>query len=131
MPSRAPATGVPEAFSRFVAAFGVAAGIDPYLLFVVDLMAGNHGCASKCFDYTSPSCRCHVGDAWKLYDRLDAEEGAGISGALLTILVSGVFRFGRYCRRLPLRMLRGLLWALLVDLALETTAGVVVVEVVL
>lgn len=79
--------GVPETFSRFVAAFGVAAGLDPYLLLIVDFMAGNHDCASKCPDYTSPTCRCHEGDAWKLYVRLDAEEGAGISGALLTVLV--------------------------------------------
>lgn len=82
--------GVPESFSRFVAAFGVAAGLDPYLLFVVDFMAGNYSCASKCVDYTSPTCRCHMGDAWKLYFRLDLEEGAGISGALLTVLVSYV-----------------------------------------
>lgn len=80
--------GVPEVFSRFVAAFGVAAGLDPFLLFIVDFMAGNHDCTSKCPDYTSPTCRCHEGDAWKLYVRLDAEEGAGISGALLTVLVS-------------------------------------------
>ncbi|CAM9913527.1 unnamed protein product, partial [Ectocarpus sp. 12 AP-2014] len=79
--------GVPEAFSRFVAAFGVAAGLDPYLLFIVDFMAGNHDCSSKCFDYTSPTCRCHEGDSWKLYVRLDAEEGAGISGALLTVMI--------------------------------------------
>lgn len=71
-----------------MAAFGVAAGLDPYLLFIVDFMAGNHACVSKCPDYTSPTCRCHEGDAWKLYVRLDAEEGAGISGALLTVLVS-------------------------------------------
>eukprot|EP00903_Cladosiphon_okamuranus_P006402 g6267.t1 len=79
--------GVPESFSRFVAAFGVAAGLDPYLLFIVDFMAGNHNCVAKCVDYTSPTCRCHVGDAWKLYVRLDMEEGAGISGALLTVLI--------------------------------------------
>lgn len=79
---------MPEAFSRFVAAFGVAAGLDPYLLFIVDFMAGNHDCSSKCFDYTSPTCRCHEGDSWKLYVRLNAEEGAGISGALLTVMVS-------------------------------------------
>lgn len=71
-----------------MAAFGVAAGLDPYLLFIVDFMAGNHDCSAKCFDYTSPTCRCHEGDSWKLYVRLDAEEGAGISGALLTVMVS-------------------------------------------
>ncbi|CAM9778240.1 unnamed protein product, partial [Hapterophycus canaliculatus] len=79
--------GVPHTLSRFVAGFGVAAGLDPYLLLVVDFMAGNHDCASKCIDYTSPTCRCHEGDAWKLYVRMDAEEGAGISGALLTIMI--------------------------------------------
>ena len=78
---------VPESFSRFVAAFGVGAALDPYLLFVVDFVANNYGCSEQCSDYTSPSCRCHEGDAWKLYVRLDAEEGAGITGALLTIMV--------------------------------------------
>lgn len=78
---------MPEAFSRFVAAFGVGAMLDPYLLFVVDFMANNYGCSEQCSDYTSPSCRCHEGDAWKLYVRLDAEESAGITGVLLTIMV--------------------------------------------
>lgn len=84
--------GLPESFSRFVAAFGVAAILDPYFLCIVDFMAGNHDCASQCADYTSPTCRCHEGDAWKLFVRLEAEEGAGISGALLTVMVSATNR---------------------------------------
>lgn len=79
---------LPGSVSRFVAAFGVSAILDPHLLFIIDLIAGNHDCSAKCFDYTSPSCQCHEGDAWKLYVRLEAEEGAGVSGALLTVLVS-------------------------------------------
>lgn len=79
--------GLPESFSRFVAAFGVGAILDPCLLFVIDIMAGNHDCSSKCPDYTAPSCRCHEGDAWKLYVRLEAEEGAGISGIILIVMV--------------------------------------------
>lgn len=79
--------GLPGWFSRFVVAVGVGALLDPYLLFLVDLVAGNYNCSAKCTDYTSPTCRCHEGDARKLYARLEAEENAGISGALLTIMV--------------------------------------------
>lgn len=41
----------------------------------------------RCVEYTSPSCKCHEGDSWKLFSRLDDEEGAGITGAILTVLV--------------------------------------------
>lgn len=86
--------GLPGWLSRFVAAVGVGALLDPYLLLFVDLVTGNYNCSAKCTDYTSPTCRCHEGDARKLYARLEAEESAGISGALLTIIVRAVIIIG-------------------------------------
>lgn len=85
--SGAGGSGSPESVSRFLTAFGVAAALDPYLLFVIDVLAGNNYCTQRCVEYTSPLCRCHEGDAWKLYIRLEAEEGAGITGALITLTV--------------------------------------------
>lgn len=86
-------SGLPESFSRFVAAFGVAAFLDPFLLFIVDLCAGNNHCWNRCVEYTSPSCRCHEGDAWKLYTRLETEEGAGVTGALITVMVRSLYGY--------------------------------------
>lgn len=86
--------GLPGWLSRFVAAVGVGALLDPYLLFFVDLVAGNYNCSAKCTDYTSPTCSCHEGDARKLYVRLEAEESAGVSGAFLTIIVRAVIIVG-------------------------------------
>ncbi|CAM9364844.1 unnamed protein product, partial [Choristocarpus tenellus] len=79
--------GLPEAISQFTVAFGVATVFDPLLVLAVDLLAGNHGCSNRCIDYTSPLCRCHEGDAWKLYTWLEKEEAAGIAGALATFLI--------------------------------------------
>lgn len=81
-------TGVLEGFSRFVAAMGVAAAVDPYLTLMADLIGNNHHCDRECEDYTAPSCLCHEGDAWKLFRRLEAEAHAGIIGVFLTILVN-------------------------------------------
>lgn len=41
---------VPQSYSRFVAAFGVAAALDPYLLFLVDMCASNYDCSERCVD---------------------------------------------------------------------------------
>lgn len=39
--------GLYPSFSRFVAGFGVAAVLDPYLLFIVDMCASNHNCSAR------------------------------------------------------------------------------------
>lgn len=88
-------TGLPQSFSRFVCALGIAAAVDPVGQFVVDLCAGNNNCATRCVEYTSSSCRCHEGDAWKLYMALKAKEGAGIVGVLITVMVRYATRQGR------------------------------------
>ncbi|KAG5175222.1 hypothetical protein JKP88DRAFT_153545, partial [Tribonema minus] len=85
--ARRAAGTLPEWASRFVAAFGVGALLDPLLIFLVDACVGNHGCAARCADYTAAACACQEGEAWALYARLEAREGAGVTGVFITALV--------------------------------------------
>jgi hypothetical protein len=78
---------MPEWISRFIAAFGVGAVLDPTLVFIVDLCSRNFDCAAKCTDYTAPTCNCHEGDAWKIYRRLEHTEAAGVTGVFITGIV--------------------------------------------
>jgi hypothetical protein len=78
---------MPEWISRFIAAFGVGAVLDPTLVFIVDLCSGSYDCAAKCDDYTAPTCECHEGDAWKIYRRLEHTEAAGVTGVFITGIV--------------------------------------------
>ncbi|ETV88563.1 hypothetical protein H257_00125 [Aphanomyces astaci] len=81
----------PDIGSRFIACFGLATVFDPMLVLAIDLVQHNYDCASigECKDPSSSSCRCAEGDAFKLYQRFKSEEGTGVVGAVLTLLVYG------------------------------------------
>jgi hypothetical protein len=82
------ATGtLTEPISKFIAGFGAGAVVDPLLIFFVDWACGNYNCRSKCAEYTSPSCHCHEGDAWKLAWRMEILESNGVTGAILTAFI--------------------------------------------
>jgi hypothetical protein len=84
---------IPELLSRFVAFFGVAAAIDPFIILIVDLATTNFGCQDPSLhpacvaDFTSKACRCFEGDAFKLYYRFLRTEGSGVVGIVLTVFV--------------------------------------------
>ena len=81
---------IPESFSRFVAFLGAAAIADPLLVFLVDLIAGFHNCTeySRCAgDIAASTCTCHEGDAWKLPNRFDQDEGSPLAGIILTVFL--------------------------------------------
>jgi len=75
----------------FIAAFGMATMLDPFLVLLVDVMASNYNCSlqsSACAeDYTSGGCDCFTGDFKKLWDRLYADEGSGVTGLFITVML--------------------------------------------
>ena len=81
---------IPEMYSRFVAFYGLATCLDPFLIFVVDAIAGFFFCSERAScrgDISATSCVCHEGDAWKLYNRFLADEGSGVAGVILTVFL--------------------------------------------
>jgi len=87
---------VPDVLSRFTAFFGVAAVLDPVLVFVLDLAFTNYSCSDPSIhplcvpDFTARACRCFEGDAFKLYYRFLRTEGSGVIGVVLTLFVYAV-----------------------------------------
>ena len=77
--------------SKFTACYGIATILDPFLLFLVDVAYHNYGCrtydADCSTDYTSSDCSCFEGDFVKLFNRTKADEGSGITGAILIVVV--------------------------------------------
>jgi len=82
---------VPEGYNKFVSCFGLVTLLDPLLILIVDLGYQNFNCAAHselCLtNYTSPACQCFVGDFVKLWDRTTSDEGSGISGLLITLII--------------------------------------------
>lgn len=82
---------LPEVLSKFFAAFGLAAILDPLLVIVIDLIYHNYNCESSsdacAADYTSTSCNCFNGDFLKLWYRMEREEGSGLTGLFIMLLV--------------------------------------------
>ena len=83
---------MPESGSKFIASFGVATIIDPFLVLLVDVMSKNYNCAGvypdTCgVDYTSSDCNCFNGDFLKLWYRFDREEGSGVTGLFITVIL--------------------------------------------
>ena len=82
---------LPEVCSKFTACYGVATVLDPLLLFLVDVGYHNYSCSTydaHCStDYTSSDCVCFEGDFIKLFNRTKGEEGSGITGAILVVVV--------------------------------------------
>lgn len=65
--------------------------MNPLLILIVDICYHNYNCrtaTAACKEsYTSSNCHCFTGDAIKLWDRTLREEGSGITGLLITILL--------------------------------------------
>jgi len=85
------ATGhFPHISSHFVAYFGFGAVLDAGLILVVDVVAGNFDCgrlAACATDISNDACKCSEGDAFKLYNRFSSNEGSGVVGIVLTVLL--------------------------------------------
>eukprot|EP01041_Mallomonas_annulata_P000103 gene103-145_t len=81
----------PDSASMFVAAFGIWTTLDPIAIMIVDILALNFNCTQRSTacaeDYTSNSCNCFNGDFIKLWIRMTNEEGSGVTGLLLTVII--------------------------------------------
>lgn len=105
----------PTIASRVVVSFGLMTILDPLLCLLVDLIQHNYNCRSVsdacargklsmlfscCFfqtrkiltflvvDLADIACRCIEGDAFKLYSRFNWEEGSGVVGIVLYIILT-------------------------------------------
>jgi hypothetical protein len=86
---------VPTILWKFLSYFGLFTVVDPLNIFFLNSCYLQFSCAersSACkLDYTSESCKCFTGDAFKLYERLYASEGSGVTGnAILIVLYSSL-----------------------------------------
>lgn len=77
--------------SKFFAAFGIAAVLDPLLVILIDLIYSNYNCTARSdacqADYTSSACNCFNGDFLKLWYRMEREEGSGLTGLFIMMLL--------------------------------------------
>lgn len=82
---------MPDSVCKYTISFGAAAVLDPVLVLLVDIAYHNYDCASysnACSEsYSSPACNCFNGDFSKLWLRMSATEGSGITGLLITIIL--------------------------------------------
>ena len=82
---------VPDILSKFFAAFGIAATLDPFLVIIIDLIYHNYNCKAASnicdIDYTTSSCHCFNGDFVKLIYRTINDEGSGITGFFITVVL--------------------------------------------
>lgn len=89
------ASMIPDGVSKFVSCFGVNMVFGPYITLVADLCYQNYDCENRSTacqkDYTSSDCDCFTGDFAKLWERSVSDEGSGISGLLITIIVYMTF----------------------------------------
>ncbi len=82
---------MPESGSKFIASYGFFTILDPYLIFLVDIFLHNYSCpqtyATCREDYTSATCNCFSGDFIKLWYRMERDEGSGITGLIILIIL--------------------------------------------
>eukprot|EP00286_Rhodomonas_abbreviata_P020038 CAMPEP_0181295428 /NCGR_PEP_ID=MMETSP1101-20121128/4147_1 /TAXON_ID=46948 /ORGANISM="Rhodomonas abbreviata, Strain Caron Lab Isolate" /LENGTH=372 /DNA_ID=CAMNT_0023400189 /DNA_START=103 /DNA_END=1221 /DNA_ORIENTATION=- len=82
---------VPEVVAKFFAAYGFASILDPLLVLLIDLIYHNYNCTATSDackeDYTSSACTCFNGDFSKLWYRMLVEEGSGLTGLFITLLL--------------------------------------------
>ena len=82
---------LPESYSKFVIAFGIATIFDPILILFIDLCYHHYDCAqvsNACaISYTASDCNCYNGDFIKLWVHMLNLEGSGITGAIMTIMI--------------------------------------------
>jgi len=82
---------MPDVLSKFFIAFGFASILDPLLVIVIDLIYHNYDCtktSDACAEnYTGSACDCFNGDFVKLWYRMRIEEGSGLTGLFITVLL--------------------------------------------
>uniref|UniRef100_K3X3D8 Uncharacterized protein n=1 Tax=Globisporangium ultimum (strain ATCC 200006 / CBS 805.95 / DAOM BR144) TaxID=431595 RepID=K3X3D8_GLOUD len=82
---------LPHFGSNFIVCVGIATILDPYLVLVVDVLKHHYSCAAlnnECLEsLASSKCKCVNGDAFKLYVRFLAQEGSGLVGIALTLII--------------------------------------------
>lgn len=81
---------LPHFGSNFIVCVGIATILDPYLVLLVDVIKHHYSCSSLtvCVEsLASSKCKCVDGDAFKLYVRFLAQEGSGLVGIVLTVII--------------------------------------------
>lgn len=82
---------LPHFASSFIVCVGLATVLDPYLVLVADVLSHHYGCANfspDCLEsLASSKCKCVEGDAFKLYVRFLAQEGSGLVGIIMTLII--------------------------------------------
>ncbi|TYZ67749.1 hypothetical protein PybrP1_012992 [[Pythium] brassicae (nom. inval.)] len=82
---------LPQVASVCIVCVALAAVLDPYLVFLVDVARRHYDCADSSTNcaasLSARDCQCVVGDAFKLYARFLAQEGSGVVGVVLTVFL--------------------------------------------
>ncbi|POM74334.1 Hypothetical protein PHPALM_8727 [Phytophthora palmivora] len=81
---------LPAFGSNFVACAGIATVLDPFLVLIVDVLSHHYGCSqlSECsVSLTASGCSCVNGDWFKLYVRFQAQEGSGLVGIFIVLIL--------------------------------------------
>uniref|UniRef100_H3H320 Uncharacterized protein n=1 Tax=Phytophthora ramorum TaxID=164328 RepID=H3H320_PHYRM len=81
---------LPAFGSNFVVCAGIATVLDPFLVLVVDVLSHHYGCSqlSECaVSLTASGCSCVNGDWFKLYVRFQAQEGSGLVGIFIVLIL--------------------------------------------
>ncbi|KAE8892390.1 hypothetical protein PF005_g12228 [Phytophthora fragariae] len=81
---------LPAFGSNFVACAGIATVLDPFLVLIVDVLSHHYGCSqlSECaVSLTASGCTCVTGDWFKLYVRFQAQEGSGLVGIFIVLIL--------------------------------------------
>jgi hypothetical protein len=71
---------IPSFGSKWIVCIGITSILDPLLIFLLDLIHQHYDCLSN-------QKLCIEGDAFKLYRRFRAQEGSGIVGIVLTLIL--------------------------------------------
>ncbi|KAG2767087.1 hypothetical protein JG687_00014198 [Phytophthora cactorum] len=81
---------LPAFGSNFVVCAGIATVLDPFLVLLVDVFSHHYGCSqlSECsVSLTASGCSCVNGDWFKLYVRFQAQEGSGLVGIFIVLIL--------------------------------------------
>ncbi|KAG7399294.1 hypothetical protein PHYBOEH_009220 [Phytophthora boehmeriae] len=81
---------LPAFGSNFVVCAGIATVLDPFLVLIVDVLSHHYGCSqlSECaVSLTASGCSCVIGDWFKLYVRFQAQEGSGLVGVFIVVIL--------------------------------------------
>ena len=87
---------LPEVCSKFIGTYGIVVILDALFIFLVDLFSHNYNCEA-----VSAACsslihllfmmRCFNGDFYKRWSRALRDEGSGLTGIIIHVIVSVAF----------------------------------------